>query len=162
MRSASVSGLPRRRPLLWFIAGSLVSVLAATVFLWQPRREARPLRSEPQTAGIPDPAASAPPERQTPDMSNPPVLRPTVIVTDTPRDAYSDLALKAAGALGEVTAYVMPAAPPHRMSPPEVESGTTGGWIDGVKNRLKPIGRSLDDAFDFLWEAGQSAEESKT
>jgi hypothetical protein len=34
----------------------------------------------------------------------------------------------------------------------------TAGWIDEFERELKPVGRSLDNAFDFLWRAGESAD----
>ncbi len=48
------------------------------------------------------------------------------------------------------------------MSPADPRPGEREGWIDGLQHQLKPIGRSLDHAFDFLWEAGQSADGRKT
>ena len=63
---------------------------------------------------------------------------------------------------GEEFIVVMPGASRSPMSPSDSLAERTGGWIDGLQHQLKPIGRSLDHAFDFLWEAGQSADSSKT
>ena len=82
-------------------------------------------------------------------------------VLDQAQVAYHDLAQKAAGALDEVAMFVRPLSQGNTPdSEPRSEKGT--GWIDGLQHQLKPIGRSLDDAFDFLWQAGQLADPSKT
>jgi hypothetical protein len=82
-------------------------------------------------------------------------------VLDQAQIAYRDLAQKAAGALDEVAMFVRPLSSESRArAEPGGEKGT--GWIDGLQHQLKPIGRSLDDAFDFLWQAGESADPSKT
>jgi hypothetical protein len=87
-----------------------------------------------------------------PDLENPQVVgrAPT-------GDAYYDLARKAAGALSMATVSLIPGAPPHTpSSEPRPESAD--GWIDGLQHQLRPIGQSVGDAFDFLWQAGQSAD----
>jgi len=89
-------------------------------------------------------------------------IAPLPAAPDQAEAPYYDLAQKAAGALGEVTAYVMPGSPPRPMPPSHPRPDGAGAWIDGLRHQLKPIGRSLDHAFDFLWEAGQSADSSKT
>lgn len=70
---------------------------------------------------------------------------------------YLDLAEQAAGALGEATAFVMPGASSD-MSNSRHSQESAGEWIDGLQHQLRPIGRSLEDAFDFLWQAGESAD----
>ena len=64
----------------------------------------------------------------------------------------------AAGAWDEVTLLVAPesknTAPPERSRQTEAKEG----WIDGLQHQLKPMGRGLDNAFDFLWQAGQSGD----
>ena len=72
---------------------------------------------------------------------------------------YYDLAQRAAGALGQMTMLVLrdEAAPPfHHEEPPA--DGQAAGWMDDVGRELKPVGRSLGNAFDFLWRAGESAD----
>lgn len=80
---------------------------------------------------------------------------------DPTRVAYDDLAQRAAGALDEVAMFMLAPGPTGGPdSEPTLEQGA--GWINGLTRRLKPIGRSIDGAFDFLWQAGQSADPSKT
>lgn len=75
--------------------------------------------------------------------------------------APSDLTQKAAGVLGEFTNFVMTGAGPMKNSSEPAGRGTAG-WMDDLQHELEPIGRSLDDAFDFLWQAGRSADSPPT
>lgn len=96
--------------------------------------------SAPGGADEPAPGSSAPPE-----------LAP-----------YSSLVQMATSALSEATVLLMPGTTGSRMpalEPPGREPGTAAeaeGWIDGLQDQLRPVGRSLGNAFDFLWQAGQS------
>ena len=78
---------------------------------------------------------------------------------DTDRVPYFDLAQRAAGALGQITLLVLPGnevTPPDATAEPSAEVRT--GWMDEFQRELKPVGRSLGNAFDFLWRAGESAD----
>jgi hypothetical protein len=82
---------------------------------------------------------------------------------ETDRAPYFDLAQRAAGALGQMSMLVLPAAAREREAappPPRDESpaARSAGWIDDFERELKPVGRSLGNAFDFLWRAGESAD----
>ena len=82
-----------------------------------------------------------------------------------PGTAYYDLAQKAAGALGEAVVYVWPGRQPPMPAPNPADDEPADGspdWINGLQHQLQPIGRSLGDAFDFLWQAGASADSSRT
>ncbi len=75
---------------------------------------------------------------------------------------YFDLAQRAAGAWGQMTMLVLPAGSAEgsvRQSPAvaQPQPQRSAGWIDDVERGLKPVGRGLDNAFDFLWRAGESA-----
>lgn len=71
---------------------------------------------------------------------------------------YSDLAQLAAGAWDEVTLLVRPESTDSQRPGRGLRAPSKDGWIDGLQHQLKPIGRGLDNAFDFLWQAGQSGD----
>lgn len=76
---------------------------------------------------------------------------------------YSTLVQMARSAFSEATVLILPDAMATRMAPreaPSPENGSTepDGWIDGLQQQLRPVGRSLGNAFDFLWQAGQSVD----
>lgn len=73
---------------------------------------------------------------------------------------YRDLAQRAVGAWGEATALVMPGK--AERQPPSRGTADSADWIDGLQHQIRPIGRSLDHAFDFLWQAGESADRPRT
>jgi hypothetical protein len=81
-----------------------------------------------------------------------------VALPEAAGEVYYGLAQKAAGALGEVTVFVMPGASPPMMNPRDERPDRPTDWIGGLQHQLRPIGRSLDDAFDFLWQAGEAAD----
>jgi hypothetical protein len=147
---------------MWLAAGSLVGMLFIVVALSEPLKKSPQKAADPQVVNVPERAHSQPPDHGQPQAVSPPVNNPPVAIPESDRDVYYDLAQKAAGALGEVAVYVMPGSSPPPMAPSDAGPEGAAGWIDGVKHQLQPIGRSLDDAFDFLWEAGQSADSSKT
>jgi hypothetical protein len=57
-----------------------------------------------------------------------------------------------------MTMLVLPveAAPHEPLEQPPAEGPV--GWMDDFERELKPVGRSLGNAFDFLWRAGESAD----
>jgi hypothetical protein len=77
---------------------------------------------------------------------------------------YSSLVQMATSALSEATVLILPGTAgsqmPFRGPPPSDEAGSTeaDGWIDDLQHQLRPVGRSLGNAFDFLWQAGQSVD----
>jgi len=87
-----------------------------------------------------------------------PAVNRAVALPEAAGEVYYDLAQKAAGALGEVTVFVMPGSSPPMMTPRDEGPERPTDWIGGLQHRLQPIGRSLDDAFDFLWQAGEAAD----
>jgi hypothetical protein len=150
-----------RRRGLWLAVGSLTAIAVFALLVpWLARVVTQPV-PRPEVARardgrIEDSAIAARSEEQVKDSA----LEPDPVL-DQAQVAYHDLAQKAAGALDEVAMFVRPLSPGNRpYSEPGSQKGA--GWIDGLQHQLKPIGRSLDDAFDFLWQAGQSADPSKT
>lgn len=81
---------------------------------------------------------------------------------ETDRVPYYDLAQRAAGALGQMAMLVLPAdAAPSTAGerhPAEPPAEGPLHWMDDFERELKPVGRSLGNAFDFLWRAGESAD----
>jgi hypothetical protein len=70
---------------------------------------------------------------------------------------YSGLAQMATSALGQATALMLPRDSVPQM-PGSAKSPEREGWIDDLQDQLKPVGRGLGNAFDFLWQAGQSVD----
>jgi len=82
---------------------------------------------------------------------------------DADRAVYYDLAQRAAGAWGQMSLLALPSKPAQNeaASVPPVEgppAAPSSGWIDEFERELQPVGRSLGNAFDFLWRAGESAD----
>jgi hypothetical protein len=80
---------------------------------------------------------------------------------ETDRAAYYDLAQRTAGALGQMSMLVLPSVPAKSDAALPAENSAPAdpsGWIDEFERELKPVGRSLGNAFDFLWRAGESAD----
>jgi hypothetical protein len=71
---------------------------------------------------------------------------------------YVGLVQLAAGAWDEVTLLVRPERKTTQQPEATSRSAATEGWIDGLQHQLTPIGRGLDNAFDFLWQAGQAGD----
>ena len=76
-------------------------------------------------------------------------------------DAYGRIARSAAGALEEFAVIVIPGAGTTASRRQPVDS-TEGRLSDGLPHQLQPIGRSLGDALDFLWEVGTPPADSRT
>jgi hypothetical protein len=151
-----------RRRGFWLAAGSLVAIAAFALLV--------PRLAQVLTPSVPGRDVADARDRQTEDSAVPTQSREQSSdsadeldpVLDQAQVAYHELAEKAAGALDEVAImFVRPRSPGDR--PDSLSLSVKGtGWIDGLQDQLKPVGRSLDDAFDFLWQAGQSADPSKT
>jgi len=160
---SAVTGLGRRvPPRVCLVGASLAALVAAAAFIFRPRDDAGQPIHQPQlarNAERPDDVATEK-GAEDQDVDHPPAEAPAPF--PGPQGAvYYDLAQKAAGALDDVSAFVMTgSAPPTPAS--ETGAPEAGGWIDGLQHQLQPIGRSLDDAFDFLWQAGQSADNSQS
>ena len=141
----------RRRTLLATLAAA--TLLFALGLAWQF------WRNEPaggKMARRVDPVADPAPRELDPQRAGLPDAEP-----DLPDPApYRDLVQQATGALGDVAAFVMPGS--NRSMPRAGEARTSADWIDGLQHQLRPIGRSLEDAFDFLWQAGESADRTRT
>jgi hypothetical protein len=150
-----------RRRALWLAAASLAAIAAFALLIPRlgrvgPQSVPGPDVARARDSQNQDSAIAARSDKQVKNRADPvdPVL-------DQAQVAYRDFAQKAAGALDEVAMFVRPLSSETR---PHAEPGSEkgSGWIDGLQHQLKPIGRSLDDAFDFLWQAGESADPSKT
>jgi hypothetical protein len=145
MAKRNRSSLGRRRSWLAIAAG-VAAIVAVAVML--PTRQTPPETSDVARIESPSP-------------------RETIRLSDVPHDAtlqveradavYDALASTAAGALEEFAWIVVPqpAADDQRNSSGEM-------WLDGLQRELRPIGQSLGDALDFLWEAGEGLENSRT
>jgi hypothetical protein len=159
--SAGLGASAVRRRALWLAAASLAAIAAFALLIPRmgrivPKSVLRPDVARAHDGRTEDSAIAATSDEQVNDSAK--TLDP---VFDQAQVAYHDLAQKAAGALDEVAMFVRPLSSETRpQGEPGSEKGT--GWIDGLQHQLKPIGRSLDDAFDFLWQAGESADPSKT
>ncbi|MFN0056608.1 MAG: hypothetical protein ACKV0T_31055 [Planctomycetales bacterium] len=87
--------------------------------------------------------------------SAPPPLRTLPMETPDAGKAYAALAQQAAGALQEWRMTIDPSGSsrPKRRSPSARDQ-----LLEGLESRLKPMGRGLENAFDFLWQVGQTAD----
>jgi hypothetical protein len=157
LRKSTIAVLDRSRRSL--VAAALaLTALVAVVSLAPALRDF----SRPADSVVIGPRANFGPAPQLSDRDVPRNQNPLIARTDNARieapAPYSGLVQLAAGAWDEVTLLVTPeskdTAPPDH-SPP---SNTKDGWIDGLQHQLKPIGKGLDNAFDFLWQAGQSGD----
>jgi hypothetical protein len=90
--------------------------------------------------------------------SIPQLTRRDALQPESDRVPYYDLAQRAAGALDQMTMLVLPGEGTPQNAAPEPPAERPAGWIDDVEDQLKPVGRSLGNAFDFLWRAGESAD----
>jgi hypothetical protein len=170
----------RRLPALAIVGGAAVLFVVAMLNVGRPVRQ--PPNPVAQTRfGHHDPAAQNPsvsspigndegrPGAATSNRSvhggdsTPQHTRSLPAQVETDRVAYLELAQRAAGALGQMTMLVLP----DQFRPPdspqvnatqELPLQGTSGWMDDVEDQLKPVGRSLGNAFDFLWRAGESVD----
>jgi hypothetical protein len=169
--SASMPAIVARAPWLpgrlggravrWLVAGAAV-LFVVGLWLTFPHHDAPPPARATQLAGTTEGGRVLRPADVGDKSPSRDAVEQPAVVPKLDQPPYYDLAQKAAGAFGDVTAFVMPGSGRPAMSPANPRVRETGGWIDGLQHQLKPIGRSLDHAFDFLWEAGQSADGSNT
>jgi hypothetical protein len=168
---ADRSGRSRPRPFvrggLWLVAAGLTAIVAVAVFF--PRSDQPVSPDQPPLVAKTNDGPPADTE-----------LRALAKATDTASEddlearadvpaaeagpaavPYVDLAQKAAGALDDMAGFMM-APRATGQTDPGAPGEPGAGWIDGLQHQLKPISRSLDHAFDFLWQAGQSADRSRT
>jgi hypothetical protein len=141
---------PARQP-RYFLAASLVAVLAgaACLVLNNPLRHSEPEGSIANRTPVGEPSTKAVAFGEN-----------EVALVNQATAAYDSLAQSAAGALEEFASIVIPARDAAPVAPRKPEENER--WIDGLQDQLRPIGESLGDAFDFLWEAGQAPENSRT
>lgn len=140
-----------KRQLRYLLTASVVAVLAGAAFLLL----RNPLRTTEQEPSI---ATHAQPDA--PPAGTPAIGENEVALVHQATAAYDSLAQSAAGALEEFASIVIPARDAASAAPQK--SAENDRWIDGLQDQLRPIGESLGDAFDFLWEAGQAPENSRT
>ena len=143
---------PRSRPAAAIAAlASLAALVVVSVLLARRDASAPPSiavtrTTEGHTGPAVDPASE--------DREERPVL------LDQADATYGNLARTAAGAIEEF-AWMMkpaPAIPPAADEAP----ATPRSWIDGMQRQLRPIGRSVGDTFDFLWEVGRPPDDNRT
>jgi hypothetical protein len=127
---------------------ALSSMLLLAVYL---------LSSNPESPTIVEKTPGLP--REAP--ANKPPVDPELALLDQAGDAYGRLAKSAAGALEEFAVIVIPGAggavPTVRTSDSADEP-----LLEGLQQQLQPVGRSLGNALDFLWEVGSSPADSRT
>jgi hypothetical protein len=133
-------------------------LLVAIYFFSLPGRDAPRSITQVPAAKAPDTVADGPASQGAEEEPAIPVADRAAALPEAARDVYYDLAQKAAGAIGEVTVFVMPGSSPQMMTPGDHRPEARTDWIGGLQHQLRPIGRSLDDAFDFLWQAGEAAD----
>jgi hypothetical protein len=157
-RSPWLPGRFRNRRTGWLAAAAAVGLLLIAAYFSRPGGDApRAITAEPAPKA-PDVVADGSSLKDEGAEAAAPVVDRAVALPEAARDVYYDLAQKAAGAFGEVTVFVMPESSPPKMVPSDQRPEGPGGWIGGLSHQLQPIGRSLDDAFDFLWQAGEAAD----
>jgi hypothetical protein len=142
----------------WLAAAGAAGLLLVAVYFSRPGNDPPRSITETLAAKAPDAVAEASPVEPAKEQPAIPAVDRAVVLPEAAREVYYDLAQKAAGALGEVTVFVMPGSSPPKMTPRDEHPERPTDWIDGLQHRLQPIGRSLDDAFDFLWQAGEAAD----
>lgn len=164
----------RRRSLVWAVAGAAALLIVLSLFL-VPRPDApgpKPVAQVPEvhrnsntSQGDPrhqdlsaqDPVANDRLDRN--EGSSPQVTQRHPPEPEADRVPYYDLAQRAAGALGQMTMLVLPVdAGAHHPPDEPPDEGPPAGWMDDFERELKPVGRSLGNAFDFLWRAGESVD----
>ncbi|MBI3863614.1 MAG: hypothetical protein HY290_17120 [Planctomycetia bacterium] len=146
------SGLDRSRRALVVAAAALAAVVSIAV-LTPAFRQA----SHQANSIVLVPATGAPVQHDGVRQPHRLMARSDAVRTGVP-SSYSGLAELAVGAWDEVSMLVRPEAVDPHSPRPAPGSRSTDGWIDGLQDQLKPIGRGLDNAFDFLWQAGQSGD----
>lgn len=146
-KSGLVASLRSRRA--WFaLATGVAAVVAAAVFL-PPGAPQQPL--DPDL--VQRESKSEPPG--IPQFDPQPSINPRGPVDPE----FSPLARSAVGVL-EDFAWVVTPAPV--AADDQRNAGEGELWIDSLQHQLRPIGKSLGDALDFLWEVGERADNSQT
>ena len=79
-------------------------------------------------------------------------LEEPILADDAP---YAEIVHMAAGAWNEVATIVRTDQPHNDGSEPKSADRKRDAWIDGIQHQLQPVGRGLNNAFDFLWQAGK-------
>jgi hypothetical protein len=137
----------KRRPAALVVAASVIvgAFLLPSIISSERPRQDRP-------AGEPSLIASAQAQRPAPAP-----LATSSGANRPPRPvsaSHDALARKAIGALGAAVTMV---APSRAAGQSEAPAAAPSAWIDTLGAAMQPIGRGLEDAFDFLWTAGASA-----
>jgi hypothetical protein len=147
---------------VWLAAGSLAAVVVAAVLISGVGNGPPVADLDPQIAAkpVPMPVAPAAMNHSVSRLDPPAEVREPLPIPQ--RAMYDELAQKAAGALNVVTAFVTTGGAVSQSADPGSVREDAEGWMDGLEKQLRPIGRGLDDAFDFLWQAGQSADNSRS
>ncbi len=156
IRTSTTTVIGRSRRSLAAVAVSLTAMVAVVALSPLGRDVSRPAHSV--VLSPPVNVGKAPQLTHSTDArnQNPRIARTDDIRAEQPAP-YAGLVQLAAGAWDEVTLFVAPES--KNMVPeqsPQAEA--KDGWIDGLQHQLKPMGRGLDNAFDFLWQAGQSGD----
>lgn len=153
--------------------------VAAALLIWslQPAREAENGGDLPAVAsnanaldgqGVGTAPAPVEEARDPADLaaaaSPPAVSAVAANVASLDEEPYGTLARSAIGVWEDFAWSIVPG----RSAPPAAPRSADGhestgaarsidseGWFDGLGHQLKPIGRGVGDAFDFLWQAGQ-------
>jgi hypothetical protein len=148
----------RRQRAVWLAAVAAVGLLLVAIYFSRPASDSPPSVTQSPAAQVPDAGSNNSPVNLTGQEREVSADDRAAALPEGAGEVYYDLAQKAAGALGEVTVFVMPVSSPQTMTPRNEHPDRPTDWIGGLQHQLRPIGRSLDDAFDFLWQAGEAAD----
>ena len=158
-RRSTISKQRRRQRFLTMAITGVAALLIVVALIPVLRRDAplnTPVARVPTVQGN---SAISDADRSNEDRgSTPQVVRRHAPQPETDRVPYYDLAQRAAGALGQMTMLVLPGETTPQNTAEEPPAEEPAGWMDDFGQQLKPVGRSLGNAFDFLWQAGKSVE----
>lgn len=71
------------------------------------------------------------------------------------RQAYGPVARRAAGAVGQVFTLIGPSPPAGEIGGQDPGNSQQQRLLTGLQQQFQPIGRSVGEALDFLWMAGE-------
>lgn len=84
-------------------------------------------------------------------------VNPVTLDGDSP---YATLGKQAGGLLAGL--LVPETAPSATTSVPAAPATRNDSWLGGLQNQWQPVGESLENALDFLWQAGDAHDSART
>jgi hypothetical protein len=73
---------------------------------------------------------------------------------------YVALGKQATGVLAGL--FVPGGNDPQPMPGSPSDGAAAASWLDGLHSQWQPVGESLGNAFDFLWQAGDAHDSART